>query len=32
MIRKSVQRLSENIMLKQRRESAMTIHPNLIAL
>jgi hypothetical protein len=32
MIRKSVQRLSEKIMLNQGAKGAMTIRPNLVAL
>jgi len=32
MIRKSVKRFSEKIMLKPKSQSAMTIQPNLIAL
>jgi len=32
MIRKSVQRFSEQIMLKQKRESEMTIRRKIIAL
>jgi len=32
MIRKSVQRFSEKIMLNQRAKAAMTIQPNRIAL
>ena len=32
MIRKSVQRFSEKIMLKQKSQSAMAIQPHLIAL
>jgi hypothetical protein len=32
MIRKSVKRFSGKIMRKQKRQSAMAIHPQLIAL